>query len=262
MKAWPLVPLGEVLVERKERIGSIDADGLPLLGVSNKQGLHRSAMPRIPDMSRYLRVERDWFAYNPMRVNVGSIGWAHSDDLAGIISPDYVVFSCTLKVNPSLLYWFLTGEAGLRAINLQTAGSVRERLYFASLARVVMPLAAIEEQSRIVERLVSLTDKLNTVSRLSNEVWTAASVLRDRELSRIIDEHWETEQPLAELLSENSLNGLAVRPTPEPPGHSILRISAATTRPDFIANESESRFLQISEAEAAKYTLKAGDLLA
>ena len=57
MSEWPLVPLGQVLIERKDRIGSLDADGFPLLGVSNRDGLHRSTLTRIPDMSRYLRGE-------------------------------------------------------------------------------------------------------------------------------------------------------------------------------------------------------------
>ena len=66
--SWPQVPLGELLTEQKVRTGVFDADGLPLLGVSNTLGLHRTEKPRIPDMSRYLRVSHGWFAYNPMRI--------------------------------------------------------------------------------------------------------------------------------------------------------------------------------------------------
>ena len=127
---WPMVPLGEVLREERQRVNSLDADGSPLLGVSNEKGLHRSSKPRIGDMSRYFCVKRGWFAYNPMRINVGSVGWAETDALTGVISPDYVVFSCTEKIEPRLLYLFLKGRTGLQAINLETAGSVRERLYF------------------------------------------------------------------------------------------------------------------------------------
>ena len=169
MTAWPSVPLAELLLEQKERIGTIDADGMPLLGVNNKNGLQRSDMPRIPDMSRYLRVEKGWFAYNPMRVNVGSVGWAHSETLVGAISPDYVVFSCTPKIDPELLYWFLTSAPGLREINMQTAGSVRERLYFASLAKVIIPLPPIQEQRRIVNQLAALSKRISAVLRLKRE---------------------------------------------------------------------------------------------
>jgi type I restriction enzyme S subunit len=156
---YTLTKLGALLEECKDRIGSVDADGLPLLGVSNKDGLHRSGMPRISDMSRYLRVERDWFAYNPMRINVGSLGWAHCDTLTGVISPDYVVFRCKDAqdaLEPQLVYLFLKSRPGLRAINLATAGSVRERLYFDALAKVEIPYIPRHEQRRVVARIEEL----------------------------------------------------------------------------------------------------------
>jgi restriction endonuclease S subunit len=166
---WPLVTLGDILEERKERVGTLDADGLPLLGVSNRVGLHRSEFVRIADMSRYLAVRREWFAYNPMRINVGSIGWAYSEDLTGVISPDYVVFSCTPRVEPELLYLYLTSHPGLQRINFETAGSVRERLYFSSLARVTMPLPTIEEQRRISARIRAVQAKLDAAAGIRRD---------------------------------------------------------------------------------------------
>lgn len=164
-----MVPLGELLQEQKKRIGTIDADGLALLGVSNAAGLHQSGLPRILDMSRYLRVERGWFAYNPMRINVGSIGWAETDEQTGVISPDYVVFSCTEKIEPRLVYWFLKHRRGLQAINAETAGSVRERLYFDSLSRISFPLPPPAEQRRLVERLTALASKIEAATQLREE---------------------------------------------------------------------------------------------
>jgi len=108
-----LVRLGEVLVEQKGRVGTLDADGLALLGVSNQRGLHRSGMPRISDMSRYLRVEHEWFAYNPMRINVGSLGLAENEEQTGVISPDYVVFSCSDRILPKWAFSFLRHPLGL-----------------------------------------------------------------------------------------------------------------------------------------------------
>jgi hypothetical protein len=173
---WPLVPLGEVLREERQRIGTPDADALPLLGVSNVGGLHRSSKERIPDMSRYFRVERDWFAYNPMRINVGSVGWAEREDQTGVISPDYVVFSCTEKVLPRLVYLFLKGRPGLDAINLETAGSVRERLYFDALSRIHFPLPPLAEQRRIVGRIQALAERIGEAMVLREEAAAEAAV--------------------------------------------------------------------------------------
>src|SRR5215510_14685682 len=156
---WPQVSLGDLLVEQKARVGVFDANDLPLLGVNNTEGLHRTEKPRIADMSRYLRVDHCWFAYNPMRINVGSIGWAEHQNQTGVISPDYVVFSCTDRIEPKLLFLLLRSAVGLRAINLETAGSVRERLYFDSLARIRFPLPPPSEQRRIVARIEELAAK-------------------------------------------------------------------------------------------------------
>jgi type I restriction enzyme, S subunit len=183
--SWPQVPLGELLAEQKVRVGVFDADGLPLLGVINTSGLHRTERPRIADMSRYLRVDHGWFAYNPMRINVGSIGWAERPEQTGVISPDYVVFSCTDHVESKLVYLFLRSTFGLRAINLETAGSVRERLYFDSLARIRFPLAPLPEQRRIVARLEELAAKVNEARKIQTEVEKKQELLLSSAFHRI-----------------------------------------------------------------------------
>jgi restriction endonuclease S subunit len=169
-----------MLREQKQRVGSADAEDLPLLGVSNAKGLHRSDMRRISDMSRYLRVERDWFAYNPMRINVGSLGWAETDALTGVISPDYVVFSCTERIEPRLVYLFLKHRRGLQAINSETAGSVRERLYFQSLSRIEIPLPPREEQRRLVGRVEALAGKVAEAKALRQEAERETEALVQR----------------------------------------------------------------------------------
>jgi len=177
MSAWPTVSLGKVLSEERRRIGTANGENLPLLGVSNAEGLHRSGLTRISDMSRYFRVEQNWFAYNPMRINVGSVGWAKGEDQTGIISPDYVVFSCTEKVLPELIYWFLKHRRGLQAINAETAGSVRERLYFGSLARIEFPLPPLAEQRRLVKRIDTLAAKIEEAKRLRAEADFESGIL-------------------------------------------------------------------------------------
>ena len=176
-KQWPMVRLGEVLIEQKQRIGTFDADNLPLLGVSNQDGLHRSGMPRIPEMSRYLRVEKNWFAYNPMRINVGSVGWAEKPEQTGVISPDYVVFSCSERILPRLLFSFLKHRRGLQEINDATAGSVRERLYFHKLAQIEFPLPPLAEQRRVVAQIEELAAQIHEARTLRHQAAEEAEVL-------------------------------------------------------------------------------------
>ena len=219
MTTWPMVRLGEVLQEQKVRVGSFDADGLSLLGVSNSEGLHRSDKLRIADMSRYLRVEHRWFAYNPMRINVGSIGWAEHSELSGVISPDYVVFSCRGHVEPKLVYWFLKSAVGLEAINLQTAGSVRERLYFDSLAKIQFPLAPLAEQRRVVARIEELAAQIHEARTLRQQADDEAEALSHASLRNTRRQLLLSSHPKASLGSVTKVTAggtpsRAVRRTP------------------------------------------------
>lgn len=175
------VPLGKLLIEQKERIGTEDANGLPLLGVNNKIGLHRSTDNKIKDLSNYKIVQRNWFAYNPMRINVGSLGLALTDEQVGVVSPDYVVFSCGENLSPHYLYRFLKSLTGMIEIRKNTTGTVRERLYFKSLAKIEIPLPRILEQIDISNKLRSMesiiqqtidenSEQLNTVDKLRQAI--------------------------------------------------------------------------------------------
>lgn len=54
-------------------------------------------------IDRYKVVQPNAFAYNPMRLNIGSIAMSHFDE-AILVSPDYVVFECDKdKILPGLV---------------------------------------------------------------------------------------------------------------------------------------------------------------
>lgn len=158
-----LVELGKVLVEQRATIGIPNGNDLPLIGVSNQEGLIRSKQERLADVSRYKILRRGWFAYNPMRINVGSIGIADTEEKTGIISPDYVVFSCGDQILPEYFYFFIKSEIGLSEIAKKTGGSVRERLYFKSLAKIHIYLPSIDEQRRILDRLKYIQQAVDTI---------------------------------------------------------------------------------------------------
>ena len=63
-------------------------------------------------------------------------------------------------------------------------------------------------------------------------------------------------------MRENSQNGLSIRPSVTPQGLPILRISAAASRSDAIVDETDFKYLELNERDAAKYKVESGDLLA
>jgi type I restriction enzyme, S subunit len=163
--------LGEVTKECKSRNrGKFAAD--VVMGVSKEVGIvPMQARLVADDIARYKIVRKDWFAYNPMRLNIGSIARWQGDNVV-LVSPDYVVFCCTeIDEEPCLRADYLdhfrrsthwsafTGEAG--------DGGVRVRIYYDDIAKVRLILPDGEEQQKIAACLSSLdtlisaeTDKL------------------------------------------------------------------------------------------------------
>jgi restriction endonuclease S subunit len=173
------VRLGKVLIEQKESVGTADGNNLTLIGVNNREGLHLSKYKRISNVSRYKLLKKNWFAYNPMRINVGSIGFAHSDKETGIISPDYVVFSCSEMIDPEYFFHFIKSKAGLIEISKNTGGSVRERLYFQNLAKIEIELPAFKDQKRIAASLNKKKELMEQLYKESRYLERDLSLLRN-----------------------------------------------------------------------------------
>jgi type I restriction enzyme, S subunit len=148
--------LGNYIRQECHPLGSSGTQNLRLIGVSNGHGLHASSRDSSDDISRYQRVEKNWFAYNPMRVNVGSIGLADDDSKTGYTSPDYTVFSCREGLDPQFLLHFLKSDYGLEAIVRNCSGAVRKRLYYGGLAEIELPIPNIEDQEALVTRINSI----------------------------------------------------------------------------------------------------------
>ena len=156
-----MIRLGDHIHEESHAVGK-DATKFHLVGVSNELGLVPS--PResaADDLSRYQRVKRDWFVYNPMRVNVGSIGLADDDSKTGITSPDYTVFSCRDSLDPRYLLHFLKSNYGLEAIARQCSGAVRKRLYYSGLAEIELPIPPLERQREVLAHIQSIQNAVN-----------------------------------------------------------------------------------------------------
>lgn len=155
--------LGDYICEECNPLGASGAQDLRLIGVSNEHGLHASSRDTSADLARYQRIERNWFAYNPMRVNVGSIGLADDDSKTGFTSPDYAVFSCREGLDPHYLLHFLKSDYGLEAIARNCSGAVRKRLYYSGLAAIELPVPSVDEQRAVVERIHGISETIRLI---------------------------------------------------------------------------------------------------
>jgi len=166
IKNAPLRSLGELTTESDERIGAAYRSDIPLVGVSSEEGitLHKTAVGKNPD--RYKILRKDYLAYNPMRINIGSIGVVRDATQEGITSPDYVVFHCLDGLLPEFVYHYLKSEAGLHEINQKTKGSVRFRLYFDQLGTISIPVPGDLDVQR---RFVTACNRLEALRRMATE---------------------------------------------------------------------------------------------
>jgi type I restriction enzyme S subunit len=121
-----------------------------------------------PDISRYKLVRKNWFAYNPMRINIGSIArWKNDSDV--LVSPDYVVFRCleqsTSAIDPEYLDHFRRSDKWEDFVTEAGGGSVRVRIYFKDLAALQLKLPPLAEQQKIADCLTSLDEVIAAQGR-------------------------------------------------------------------------------------------------
>lgn len=93
-----------------------------------------------------------FFAYNPSRINVGSVDWQRNEDVV-IVSPLYNVFSVSPELNQQYLYYYLKSDITLHFIKELATGSVRDNLKLSMLYEFPINIPVHEEQEKIVKRL-------------------------------------------------------------------------------------------------------------
>ena len=101
-------------------------------------------------MSNYKIVHKGQFAYNPSRINLGSIALLNGDTC--IISPMYIVFEIidTNRLLPEyLMLWFGRKEFQ-RSTFFYATGSVRDTFNFDLMREVKIPIPDIDTQKAIV----------------------------------------------------------------------------------------------------------------
>ena len=133
--------------------------------VNNKDGFilqteqFKERMVAREDTRNYKVVEKDDFAYNPARINVGSIA-RMKQDIKGIISPMYICFKCNEKIIPEYLEYFFESSKFTYEMNKRLEGSVRMCLSYESMLNIPIELPNKNEQEKTSEILKSLSQKI------------------------------------------------------------------------------------------------------
>lgn len=155
------------------------------------------------NVSNYKVVEQGQYAYNPSRINVGSI--ARLDDWEnGILSPMYVVFKLDTKkvCSDYFLHWLNSSEARQRIKN-SAQGSVRETVSFKDLGAIDIPLPAMGVQKDVTYKL-NLAQK--EISLLKNTLEQYRSQKRGL-MQKLLTGDWQVGS--SQLLSEETCQELS-----------------------------------------------------
>ena len=150
----PNVPLGDLIepVDNRNYDGNYSVEHLQ--GVTS-EGVFDYSKAKTDgiDFTKYKIVKEGCFAYNPSRINLGSIALRKGEDC--IISPMYIVFKTNTrgqdKLMPEFLYlWFMRPEFQ-RSTLFYASGSVRDTFGYNEMCRVSVPLPPIEVQQQYVD---------------------------------------------------------------------------------------------------------------
>lgn len=104
------VPLGKFIKEYSER--NKGNEDIPVYSVTNSQGFCTEYFGKevaSQDKTTYKIVPQGYFAYNPSRINVGSVDWQRYEKRV-IVSPLYNVFSVSEGIDRQYLYYFLRSD--------------------------------------------------------------------------------------------------------------------------------------------------------
>lgn len=168
---YNIVKLSDYIQEENIKIKPFENpdESYEILGVNNKTGLFDAYIEKGSKINQPYKVVKDGFlAYNPYRVNVGSIGLKSEQQKYKYISPAYVVFSCKKGLLPEFLYILFRTNKFNELIRENTTGSVRQTLSFTSMGNIKIPLPSLDIQKEFVKKY---NDKIKLAENQEKELF-------------------------------------------------------------------------------------------
>ena len=136
-----------------------------VLSVSNKQGFVKQSEQfedrtvASEDTSNYKIVKRNNFAYNPARINVGSIARLTKFDV-GIVSPMYVCFRTKASIIPEYMEAFFTSQQFFYEMMKRLEGSVRLCLSYEGLCNIPVYITDMNKQIAMGQNISLILSKI------------------------------------------------------------------------------------------------------
>ena len=162
------VLLDDLIEEQREKCAENDYE---VWSVSNKFGFVVSEEyfnKRVASVktNNYKVIRNGYFAYNPSRINVGSIA-LNSKDKVGVVSPMYQVFSVKKSdiILPEYLFVILKSAYFINEVKKNVKGATRKVLKIDKLKKFRIPIPTIAKQEKIIEKLKLISDDIEKLNK-------------------------------------------------------------------------------------------------
>lgn len=241
--------------------GEKNKDNLPLesYSITNEHGFvpqdekfENGGTMREADKRMYYIVSPNSFAYNPARINVGSIGYQNIGKNV-IVSSLYEVFKTSEDVDDRLLWhWFKSPDFQKLIMQLQEGG-VRLYFYYDKLCMGEVSLPSLEEQRKIgklfdtLDNLITLHQRecISFTARAGRLILTAnkkrsTSSWEQRKFSELVQiERGGSPRPIDDFITDapNGLNWVKIGDAPTQ-GNYITK-TAEKIRPEGLSKTRE-----------------------
>lgn len=172
---YPIVTIGDIIEEKTDKVK--DRVGIPVMSVSNKYGFTNSEelfndAVASENLSGYKIIRHNYFAYNPSRINVGSIALQSLDEEI-CVSPMYTVFKIKdgIDVLPEYLLMLLKSNYMLDIIKKRAFGAIRVQLKIDELKTLKFPIPkTIVEQKKILDELNVFDNQVEQLNKKVKEI--------------------------------------------------------------------------------------------
>lgn len=138
------------------------------------------------DLSAYKKVYRGSFAYNPSRINVGSIGCQNIDECV-LVSPLYNIFEVNTDVTtPEFVSYFIRSNYVRNYIKENTQGTVRANFKMSEMSKLHFPNITLDEQKRIIEEFKILE---KVIKENEHQLFLYDELVKSRFVEMFVDKY-------------------------------------------------------------------------
>ncbi|MBE6141330.1 MAG: hypothetical protein E7175_00545 [Erysipelotrichaceae bacterium] len=127
----------------------------------------------------YKVIEKNDIAYNPARINVGSVG-LYKQQTPCIVSSLYVCFTTKPELSPDYLFKYLKSDKFNKKVLSTQEGGVRTYFFFDKLQKTKMFVPTISEQTKVNAFLDCINEKIDTQNKIIDKLESLRVQIKER----------------------------------------------------------------------------------